>query len=283
MRFQIHHTTVYRYSAPVRLGCHELRFFPRCDGFQRAVGVDVDIDPQPDRIIEGLDPEGNRVIFVRFAEETRVLQIDAMIGAETFPQGGCENSVDEPISHLPIQYGEHERTVLKHYLVQPSLPADIDTFVDGLVLAAGADAVGFLRMLNREIHRFYHGEIRELGPPRTPLETLQAQRGVCRDLAVLFVTCCRCAGIAARFVSGYQKGNLQRELRYLHAWPEVYLPDVGWRGYDPTHNSVVADEHVAIAASCDPSVTGPVRGTFSSPDRNVRSELRARIRIGRKS
>jgi transglutaminase-like putative cysteine protease len=79
---------------------------------------------------------------------------------------------------------------------------------------------------------------------------------------MLFVDCCRAEGIAARFASGYQKGNLQSERRHLHAWPEVYLPGAGWRGFDPTHGEAVADTHVTIAAAANARDTMPVSGIF---------------------
>jgi transglutaminase-like putative cysteine protease len=79
---------------------------------------------------------------------------------------------------------------------------------------------------------------------------------------VLFVDCCRAEGIAARFASGYQKGHERSERRHLHAWPEVYLPGAGWRGFDPTHGEAVADTHVTIAAAAHSRDTLPVSGNF---------------------
>ena len=37
----------------------------------------------------------------------------------------------------------------------------------------------------------------------------------------------------------------------MHAWAEVYLPVIGWRGYDPSRGLAVSNEHVAIAAGFD--------------------------------
>ncbi len=45
---------------------------------------------------------------------------------------------------------------------------------------------------------------------------------------------CRAVGLAARFVRGYQEEDLENAERHLHAWVEVYLPEAGWRRYDPT-------------------------------------------------
>ena len=74
---------------------------------------------------------------------------------------------------------------------------------------------------------------------------------------------CRSRGIAARFISGYQaRAEHPGRRRYLHAWPEAYIPGGGWRGYDPTHGSRVADAHVALAAACGASGAMPVEGCF---------------------
>ena len=73
-------------------------------------------------------------------------------------------------------------------------------------------------------------------------------------------------GLPTRFVSGYQKGDLESERRHLHAWPEVYLPGGGWRGYDPTHGTPIIDTHVPIAAAALARDTMPVTGTFSGQE-----------------
>src|SRR5207244_8739777 len=64
--------------------------------------------------------------------------------------------------------------------------------------------------------------------------TLSLLEGSCRDLAVLFCDVCRVMGIATRFVSGYECASASSQDSYMHAWAEVYLPGIGWRGYDPS-------------------------------------------------
>lgn len=52
----------------------------------------------------------------------------------------------------------------------------------------------------------------------TPAETLAAGGGVCRDLAALYVSLLRAAGVPARLVTGYVAGNVNG----FHAWVEFY-------------------------------------------------------------
>ena len=94
-------------------------------------------------------------------------------------------------------------------------------------------------------------------------ETLAPKKqGACRDLTVLFMACCRSVGLASRFVSGYGPGE-KNEHPYLHAWPEVYLPGGGWRGYDPTQGLAVGDGYVALAAGPHPELAAPDIRSYS--------------------
>jgi transglutaminase-like putative cysteine protease len=65
-------------------------------------------------------------------------------------------------------------------------------------------------------------------------------------------------------VSGYQKYGSDPAKRYMHAWPEVFLPGRGWRGCDPTHGLAVADLHVAVASCWQPLGVAPISGAFCS-------------------
>jgi transglutaminase-like putative cysteine protease len=104
--------------------------------------------------------------------------------------------------------------------------------------------------------------------------------GSCRDFAVLFMAACQAVGLAARFVSGYQEGDEAQEARELHAWPEVYIPGGGWRGFDPTHGLAVCDRHVPLAAAAHPANAAPVSGKLK-PGCLATTQLNYQIQISR--
>lgn len=161
---------------------------------------------------------------------------------------------------LPINQQDYRSA---HACLRRDNVADsVTAYAKDLRIEAGQKTLAFLDCLNNSLYSGFEYIYRHAGPPQTAAHTLQCRQGACRDLAVLFVDCCRAQGIAARFVSGYQRGNLQQNLRHLHAWPEVYLPGTGWRAYDPTHGLAVSDTHVAIAAAANPEDTMPVTGAF---------------------
>ena len=48
-----------------------------------------------------------------------------------------------------------------------------------------------------------------------------------------------------------------------HAWAEVYLPTLGWRGLDPTLGDATGVCHIVTGVSTQPRGVMPVSGTFT--------------------
>jgi transglutaminase-like putative cysteine protease len=262
MLFTIRHKTHYRYSRPVQFDPHRLRFHPRDDGAQQVISHQLSIKPTPLGRNDHLDLEGNRVSQIWFGEEVDYFDIEVAMQVETLRRSAFDFILAPEAAVLPINH-EHDVICARAYLERIEPDDAVTAFAAELSLAVNRDTLRFLKDLNRQLFAEYSHVHRDTGAPQSPALTLQSRRGACRDLAVLFVDCCRSEGIAARFASGYQKGDVQSERRHLHAWPEVYLPGAGWRGFDPTHGEAISDTHVTIAAAAHPRDTMPVSGSFS--------------------
>ncbi len=68
---------------------------------------------------------------------------------------------------------------------------------------------------------------------------LESKEGYCNYFATAFTLLARAQGIPARFVQGFcvpTKGRLETKVYsdMAHAWPEVYLEDIGWIPFEPT-------------------------------------------------
>ena len=278
MHFTIRHHSHYRYSQPVRLSPQRLRFHPRDDGAQRVIEHQLNITPTPLGRNEHIDLEGNRVTQVWFEEETDFFDIELTMQVETLRHNAFDFILEQESTILPINH-EHDVTCARAYLERIETDDAVTAFAAELSLAVERDTLRFLDQLNRQLFADFSHIHRDTGAPQSPAHTLQSRRGACRDLAVLFVDCCRAEGIAARFASGYQKGDLQSERRHLHAWPEVYLPGGGWRGFDPTHGVPVADSHVTIAAAAHPRDTMPVTGSFYGEGATSKFDFSLKIQV----
>ena len=242
------------------------------------------IYPQPKGRSDFIDLDGNNLIKLWFDRPTQELSIQIMSEVET----SCSNPFNyllEPwATSLPFEYPQSLLQQLKPYLTSYSFVADRTALELGqeISIANEHNTLNFLFALNQRIYQDCEYIIRETGLPLPAGITWRNQKGSCRDYAVLFMEVCRALGIAARFVSGYQEGDLDMSSRDLHAWVEVYLPGGGWRGYDPTLGLVVSDRHIPLAASAIPQYAAPVSGVVTPVEygQNVTSSMNAQIAIG---
>ena len=153
-------------------------------------------------------------------------------------------------------------------------------FARAVAAEVGQQPLAFLDHLCRTIHARADKQIRTSGDAQAAAETLASWQGACRDFTVLFLAAARSMGMPARFCSGYQSAaDTPDGRRYLHAWPEVFVPGAGWRGWDPTHGVAAGEGHVALCAAPDQAETMPVVGGFYFAGSSVTSTLDFDLRI----
>jgi transglutaminase-like putative cysteine protease len=260
MRFVVHHETLYRYSTAVRLAPHVLRLTPRPENV-RVDSHALTIEPLPETRGEALDAFGNVLTLVSFSGTSQILRITSHIELETL----AASPVSPAWAGPPLPWQPSAFDDLGAYRDGGADSADdsVRTFAWATAADGGFDPVPFLERLNAALHaRIEHG-IRWTGDAQRPAVTLATGRGACRDMTALFMAACRSLGIPARFVSGYHgRGATPDARRHLHAWPEVFLPGRGWRGWDPTQGVAVGDDHVSLCAAPEQSATMPVEGGF---------------------
>lgn len=260
MRFDVQHQTQYRYSVPVVLAPHLLRLTPQ-PGLHRLQSRALVVVPQPIEVREEVDGFGNQITRVTFADRpTAELRIDSRLELDTAPPlTAAGTGALAPLPWPPTLDHDLARYSQGAAGVDPGVAA----FARGLAVEVGQQPVAFLDHLCRTIHARSDRHIRPTGDAQRPAETLASWRGACRDLTMLFLAAVRSLGMPARFCSGYQAAAETADgQRYLHAWPEVFLPGVGWRGWDPTHGVVVGEGHVTLCAAPDQADTMPVTGGY---------------------
>lgn len=270
MIFHIVHRTSYTFSKPVFLEPHTVRLIPRNDPFQKTRELKISISPVPSGTSDILDVDSAVAHFVWFAGMTEHLTIEI----------SCivENRLENPFAFLlyPDSSGsllEYPAHILPHLgrELHPSTPLPvIQPIMHRLLQISEKDTVSFLMQLTEYCYTHLDYEARPEGAPLSPQVTLTQRKGSCRDIAVLFMEVCRHAGIAARFVSGYYYDVSNNRLPELHAWVETYLPGAGWRGFDPSNGTMVANNHIPLCASPDPFLTAPIHGTYRG---NARSTM----------
>ena len=277
MYFEITHKTTYRYSRPVFLEPHTIKFRPRCDGLQNLTSFDLKIEPRPAGSSDGIDLDGNITTNVWFEGLTNTLVIQSRAKVINQYRNPFNYLLADRADRLPLSYLYPIQAYPAPYTVCQSESRFVEQFARHIANMTEWKTLRFLTMLTREISEGFQQTVRGVGAPRSAEETYLGRVGSCRDLAILFMDACRYVGIAARFVNGYNEDRGAGDKLSLHSWGEVYLPGVGWRGYDPSQGLAVTDRHVAIAAAGDPLLAAPVSGIFRG--NAVTSELGAEIDI----
>ncbi len=280
MRFHIEHTTEYCFTRPVFFEPHQWRFQPRTDAAQQLLEFDLAVAPTPTGQTKALDLNGNIVTYAWFDGIHQRMTLQARSVVETLRENPFDYLLTAANRRLPVTYQAWEVAQLGPALKRTGVPAHSDPareMADEIRAQCRGELVPFLSRLVETIHARCRVVHRATGWPWPAATTIEQRQGACRDLAVVYIDVCRAAGVAARFVSGYQQGGDEQQTRELHAWAEVYIPGAGWRGYDPTHGLAVSDRHVAIAAAADPIHAAPLIATYRGNE--VQSELVAQIQV----
>lgn len=95
----------------------------------------------------------------------------------------------------------------------------------------------------------------------TANEALELGRGVCQDHAQVLIAVARIEGVPARYVTGYLHADASGEAHEAsHAWVELYVPDLGWVGFDPANKCSPDEQYIRVGSGMDALDAAPIRG-----------------------
>ncbi|MBB6500942.1 transglutaminase domain-containing protein [Pedobacter cryoconitis] len=268
--FKIKHITNYKYESPVRDSANQIILFPIKDEWQKVIKHDLNISGSPEVDIF-IDYYGNEIGIFTQSEPHNQLKIFSKIYVETiakpFPQDDLPVSkqwcmledikYEVPfVDYLKQEYFEESENLLQKVM---ELMDENDTPYQ--------TAAKFCNYIYTEFEY-----IKGLTSVDTTLnEILRLKAGVCQDFAHILTTMLRFVQIPARYVSGYicpNKDGMRGE-GATHAWAEVYIPEYGWLGLDPTNNCIASENHVRLAVGRNFSDCSPVKGVFKGASGHV--------------
>jgi transglutaminase-like putative cysteine protease len=271
-RYHLVHATEFRYDGPVSESYNEVRLRPVHDEMQSCLSFRLVTNPVS-RGTAYRDSFGNWVHQFNILAEHHHLRVEAESvvlahEAAQFPTGGiklCE--LDERRDALEEEYLDF----LSPTSYVPHLP-QLDDLIDAACGGSDRTASGFAQAASRMIHEKFSYVKGATHVNSSILDSLALGAGVCQDFAHLLLGVVRKKGLPARYVSGYlvpesaasPNAKLQEVIggSASHAWAEVFLPDIGWLGLDPTLGTPLGLQHVRIAYGRDYGDVAPVRGVY---------------------
>jgi transglutaminase-like putative cysteine protease len=281
MFYSIRHITRFRYSGPVHESVMELRMQPRSETGQTLRNFQIATNPRA-QLYAYTDHFGNAVYHFNVLRQHSELRIDAISVVEVKEQEPLPPATDT----LEWQRYNSFNLTGEHYdLLEDSDFAksspELKRFMSAHNLESPrGDPLTALKHLSNVIYNSFEYEAGVTQVHSPIAQALDAGRGVCQDFAHIMIATARLWGLPSRYVSGYLFHRRQDRDRSspdaTHAWMEAYLPSLGWVGFDPTNNIVVADRHVRVAVGRDYGDVPPTRGTFKG---DVESELGVAVRV----
>lgn len=271
-RYKLVHVTQFAYDGPVSESYNELRLRPRHDECQSCLSFRIVTSPHA-KAVGHQDFFGNWVHLFHILPEHRDLRVETEAVILVHPQA------EQPISKVTLAQVDKMRDALldEHFdwitssQYAPILPA-IEDLADEAALMSDGTAYGFAHIAATLIHERFKYQKGATHVHSSVADCLITRSGVCQDFSHLLISMLRSKGLPVRYVSGYlvprqsndEKGTMERVIGGLasHAWVQVFIPETGWIGLDPTVGSFVESKHIRIAYGRDYGDVAPVRGVY---------------------
>ncbi len=278
--FEIEHTTLYDYYAPVTVSYHLMRLTPRALSRQRRITHAIELDPAPATLNRRVDYFGNDTTFATVDRTHRQLRATSRSRVAISP------AFIPDASETPSW--ENVRGLCRTDRTAPVLEAAEFTFASPAIPIAASFAqyaapsfdrarpiLEAVKDLTARIHHEFKFDPAAT-TVSTPLdEVLANRRGVCQDFAHLQIACLRALGLPARYVSGYLETQPPPGKAKLvgsdasHAWISFFCPGIGWIDVDPTNNLFPSMQHITVGWGRDYGDVSPMRGVILGTGRHT--------------
>jgi transglutaminase-like putative cysteine protease len=267
----VKHITRYHYSQPIQHSKHCLHLRPIDDIDQNVGSYRLLIVPDVP-VIEFEDVFGN--CATRF--EINQPYTELTITAESAIALSCIDPF--AFSRMPIRpsfplvWMPWEQMMLSPYLAPVELPEtqlrELFDYAMSFVEHNHHDLMETLFAINLTLFREYKYLPGSTRLETTPYEVFVNKKGVCQDFANLFICLARLLGIPARYVCGYvytgNTGSDRAQSDASHAWLQLYIPNIGWKGFDPTNGVLASTNHIRVAYGRHYRDATPTSGTLYS-------------------
>ncbi|MES2985207.1 MAG: class II glutamine amidotransferase [Pseudomonadota bacterium] len=267
--FDITHETRYHYSEPVEHSTHTFRLQPVEDPVQEVVSSVFTISSQGEEI-RYEDVFGNQSIYYSINTPYTEITIQSVSRIKVYAMPPDDHSLSQRKTSIPLIWMPWQQQMMMPYLLPAELPEtqlrELTDYAMSFVRRNDYNLMETLKDMNLSIYRDYTYVPGITSLSTTPFEVYTSRQGVCQDFANLLICLARLLSIPARYRMGYiftgssYENKIQSDAS--HAWVEIYIPYVGWRGFDPTNGCMVAQDHVRVASGRNYRDATPTSGTI---------------------
>lgn len=265
----VSHRTMYNYTEQVEHSTHTFRLQPTDDTLQEIVHSTLSISVDGETILYD-DVFGNHVAHYTIDKPYRQLIIENKSRVKIYAALPDDHSLSLRQSSIPLRWMPWQQQMMMAYLLPAELPETqltvLTDYAMSFVERNDYHLLNTLEDMNVSIYQDYTYVQGITSLHTTAFDCFTSRKGVCQDFANLFICLARLLGIPARYRMGYiytgshYDNKLQSDAS--HAWVELYLPYLGWRGFDPTNGCSVKQDHIRVACGRNYRDATPTSGTI---------------------
>lgn len=270
MRYTVTHITTYQYQEAVAVSHNLVHLGPRDLPYQRVLGHQLTVSPDPTVFHRSRDYFGNQVATITVQSPHRELVVTAATTIERVT----------PITPDPLATPPWEAvadTVRRADLAEllpvveyayPSFMVPSDPVFRDFASETFTPERPILDAAAELSHRINTEFTYDSGATTvtTPVQdALARRRGVCQDFALVLIGSLRAMGLPARYVSGYLETSPPPGRPRMvgadasHAWAQVWCGEE-WVDLDPTNDCLPGDRHLTVGFGRDFADVSPLRG-----------------------
>ena len=279
--FYIRHRTHYKYSGFVIDAANEIKLYPLEDEFQKVLEHHLHISQQP-AVHTVTDYFGNTTGFFSLILPHEELMIESLVMVEMMPKPAPKRDsnskeVWNKVRSDEVQLEFHDYVKAEQAICRLELQHAIHEIMD-----REQHPLDTILELSEYIYKNFEYKKGVTNIETNIDEIWKLKAGVCQDFAHLLLYMLRLMGVPSRYISGYicPGSSEWRGEGATHAWAEVWLPDTGWVGIDPTNKCLAGERHVRVATGRQFSDCTPVKGTYRGGSKH---KLDVIVKFGSKS
>lgn len=264
-RLRASHRTEIRYRGDAHESVNHVRLLPSSGPTQHVLASRISVFPEA-AVCEYRDAYRNRVAWFQISGPHRRLVVEATAEVAPLPAPAApDRAGTDDFSALADPAYRDRRA--EYLATSPMVRWDgiVADFAEDLALGPKRAIEPWLIELEAAI-----GDSLAYTPGATAVDTpieraIEMRRGVCQDMAHVFIALGRRAGVATRYVSGWlHQGNAEAPAE-SHAWAEAFVPGRGWIQFDPTHPNPRLSDYIRVGSGRDYADAAPVRGSYVGP------------------
>jgi transglutaminase-like putative cysteine protease len=283
--FYVQHKTTYQYTSPIAFSKHLFRLQPVHDLTQSVLNYEFNVSSKGE-VLNFTGAFGNHASFFDIKEPYSELTIESqsIVSINDIPKR--MDLIHQPLT-IPVIWMPWDRIMMQAYLQPPELPEselfELAEYAMTFVRKNNNDIYEVLKDINQTIYREYAYIPFGMSLFTTPFQVYMNKKGVCQDFTNLFICLARLLNIPARYRMGYiyTGGDYENKLQSdaSHAWIEVFLPYIGWIGFDPTNGCLAGKNHIRVASGRQYTDATPTSGAIFTSVADTREMLVSDVHV----